>query len=154
VRILPNTVSPSKQFAFGWRMRDDKQMPAKGPNSTDGLENVLVRLSDGAVLARLAGTYWTLGDSRANQLDTNVTWSIDERAVVETAIGRWLTYAQTYVTLADGKAMTVDILVLFEPLIRARMAKEFRDDYRLRVRSDKPATFEQSGRLRVAHGDA
>ena len=37
----------------------------------EGVENVLVRLSDGEVLAVLGGNYWTRGEYRANQFDTD-----------------------------------------------------------------------------------
>jgi len=149
VRVLPNTTSPSKQLAFGWRMKGGQRMPVNGPDREEDVENVLVRLSDGAVLAKLGGHHWTLGERHANQLDTIVTWSADERAVVETQSGRWSTEAQTYAAIASDKVSTLDLLALFEPKIRARMAKEFRDEYGLRVRASDPAAFEKNGRLRV-----
>jgi hypothetical protein len=149
VRVLPGTTSPSKRFAFGWRMKGGQRVPVNGPDREEDVENVLVRLIDGAVLATLGGHHWTLGDRHANQLDTVATWSADEDTVVETQSGRWSTEAQTYAAVAGDKAATLDLLRLFEPQIRAKMAKEFRDEYGLRVRSDDPATFEKNGRLRI-----
>lgn len=149
VRVFEETMSPSKRYAIGWRMKRGKPLLAEHPDTED-VENVLIRLSDGAVLAVLGGNRWTRAGYRANQYDTDAVWSADERAVIESASQRWDTYALTYVTIANGdKAATADLLPLVLSAAKATLPKKARDDYVLRVRHDRPALFEKGSRLRV-----
>lgn len=149
VRVFEDTMSPSKRYAFGWRMKAGKPLP-KEHADPEGVENVLVRLNDGVVLAVLGGNYWTRAQYRANQYDSIATWAADERAVVEISSGRWDTYALTYVVIADSdKAATADLLALVLPATKATVPKQVRDGYVLRVRADRPAIFEKGGRLRI-----
>src|SRR6202042_2599135 len=58
-RVIVKTISPSKRLAFAWRLADrpPTDRPAEGdPN----LENLIIRIADGAVLARSHGSYWDL----------------------------------------------------------------------------------------------
>ena len=58
VRVFEETMSPSKRYAIGWRMKAGKPLPAEHPDTED-VENVLMRLNDGVVLAVLGGNRWT-----------------------------------------------------------------------------------------------
>jgi hypothetical protein len=148
-RITPNTASPDKRFAFGWRLKAGKPAPADYPNPQD-VENVLVRLADGAVLAAIGGKGWNLGPMHASLYESYASWSADSRAVVETASDKRETYALTYVALEDGdKAATLDLLSLVLPAATAKLRRRDRDEYVMRVRYDDPATFEAGGRLRI-----
>ncbi len=89
----------------------------------DGVENILIRLADGAVLARLGGTYWANGEMRANRDDVTAAWSPDSRAVIEVSNDRWDTYSLAYyaVDRAD-KAAALDLRALVEPALKAKAA--------------------------------
>src|SRR5437588_11701230 len=51
VRTLYKTTSPSGRLAFGWRLTD--RLPTVVPEENDpNLENILVRIGDGAILAK------------------------------------------------------------------------------------------------------
>src|SRR5262245_4964698 len=63
MRVVADTTSPSKNYAFAWR--SPQGLPS-GNDIPDNIENVLVRLNDGAVLAKLGGEYWATGEMRAN----------------------------------------------------------------------------------------
>ena len=148
-RIIPNTMSPDKRFAFGWRQKAGKPAPENYPDPQD-VENVLVRLADGAVLASLGGKGWNLGAVHASLYESYASWSPDSRVVVETASDKRETYALTYVALDGGdKAATLDLLSLVLRAATARLPKRDRDEYVMRVRYDDPATFETGERLRI-----
>jgi hypothetical protein len=66
MRVFVDTISPSKQYAFAWRSPDG--LPT-GNDTPEGVENILIRLSDGAVVAKLGGAYWATGQMRANRYD-------------------------------------------------------------------------------------
>ena len=74
-RAILKTVSPSKRLAFGWRLSN---RPATDrPEQNDPyLENFVVRIEDGAVLARSRGAYWDLGSTIAKAF-LIAAWSPD-----------------------------------------------------------------------------
>ena len=86
MRIFADTTSPSKKYAFAWR--GPEGLPSGRDIPSNGVENVLIRLSDGAVLAKLGGEYWATGQMRANRYDLLAVWSPDSRAVIEVANSR------------------------------------------------------------------
>ena len=86
VRVFADTISPSRKYGFAWLSPDG--LPS-GRDIPLRVENVLVRLSDGAVIAKLRGEYWETGEMRANRYDLRAAWSPDSRAVIEVANGRW-----------------------------------------------------------------
>ena len=61
-RVFANTTSPSRNYAFAWRTAQGLPSGRDAPND---VENVLIRVTDGAVLATLGGTYWETGEMRA-----------------------------------------------------------------------------------------
>src|SRR3954451_21938596 len=60
MRVVADTTSPSKEYAFAWRNEQGLRLGSDQPPS--GVENLLVRISDGAVLAKLGGKYWATGE--------------------------------------------------------------------------------------------
>lgn len=145
LRVFADTVSPSKKFAFAWRS-------STGLLQRDGLpggdiENLLVRLEDGRVLARLGGQYWDTGESRANRYELSAIWSADSRTVVEIANNRWDTESLACYRIGESEAAVVDLLPLIGPMLRAKLPAARRDSYSLRVRSDLPVRLDAKGRL-------
>ncbi|NVO15858.1 MAG: hypothetical protein HXX10_17630 [Rhodoplanes sp.] len=147
VRVIAETVSPSGRHAFAWGAPDGIE---REPD-VENVRIVLVRLADGAVLAKLGGHYWSTGEMRANRQAESAVWAPDERAVVEIADSRWSTYSLRYVALAkDGAARTLDLLPLVETAARARLRQAMPRETKGRefmVSGDAPARLDARGRL-------
>ena len=86
MRVVADTTSPSKNYAFAWR--SEQGLPSGRDPPPAGVENLLIRVTDGAVLATLGGTYWETGEMRANRYDLLAAWSPDSQAVIEVANSR------------------------------------------------------------------
>lgn len=144
VRVIADTISPSKAYAFAWRTPGG--LPT-GQEIPDGVENVLLRLSDGAVLTKLGGRYWKTGDMRPNRYDLVVAWSPDSKAVIEVANSRWDSDSFAYYLLDGNAATKVDLRALVEPVLKAKISTKQRSDYAFRVREEMPVTLDPSGHL-------
>ena len=125
--------------------------PGGLPSGSDippGVENVLVRLSDGAVIAKLGGEYWATGEMRASRYDLLAAWSPDSRAVIEVANSRWESDAFTHY-LIDGATVTkFDLRTLVEPAMKAKLPARKRESYSFRVLDEPPVTLDVRGRAR------
>jgi hypothetical protein len=82
-RIIPKTISPSGRLGLAWRVVDGP--PTVQPRADDpGLESLIVRIEDGAVLAREHGTYWDIGEKYAPRQYVRATWSPDSQLMIRT----------------------------------------------------------------------
>jgi hypothetical protein len=80
-RAIVKTISPSKRLAFAWRLAD--KPPNSRPDDNDpNLENFVVRLEDGAILAKSHGAYWDLGTKIAKAY-LMTAWSPDSGLLVK-----------------------------------------------------------------------
>src|SRR5579864_5833012 len=80
-RVIVKTISPSKRLAFAWRLA--KRPPGAVPDdNADDLENFVIRIADGAVLAKSHGAYWDLGTKIAKAY-LMTAWSPDSRLLVK-----------------------------------------------------------------------
>src|SRR3954454_13976285 len=52
-RVFADTTSPSRKYAFAWRSAEG--LPSGRDLPSNSVENVLIRLMDGAVLTKLGG---------------------------------------------------------------------------------------------------
>ena len=148
-RVLPDTTSPSGRLAFAWRQPDGS---FEGEPDTERVENLLVRLTDGATLAKLGGTAWHTGTMRANRLDEIAVWSPDSRLVVEISNDRWNTFSLRAVALdADAVVATGDFAERIEAAARAQLRKRTRGGAGLafRVDGDTAPTLGNDGLLRL-----
>jgi hypothetical protein len=145
MRVFADTISPSKQYAFAWRSPDG--LPS-GDDIPSGVENILIRLSDGAVVAKLGGEYWATGQMRANRYDLVAAWSPDSRAVIEVANSRWDSDSFACYLLDGVAATKVDLRALVEPAIKAKLPPRKRDGQSFRVREDLPVTLDARGHTR------
>jgi hypothetical protein len=101
--VIAKTISPSKRIAFAWRLTN--RPPTNRPENDDpNLENLIVRLEDGAILAKSHGTYWDLGQKIAKQYVFAV-WSPDSRLLVKVAQSAEFTSAELF-SFADDDAAT------------------------------------------------
>jgi hypothetical protein len=93
--------------------------------SGDGIpsrvENILIRLSDGAVVTKFGGEYWATGQMRANRYDLVAAWSPDSRAVIEVANSRWDSDSFAYYLLDGVAATKVDLRALVKQAIKAKL---------------------------------
>ena len=146
LRVFADTTSPSKELCI--RLAD-RAGPAVRPRSLpSGVENLLIRVTDGAVLATLGGTYWETGEMRANRYDLMAAWSPDSRAVIEVANSRWDSDSFAYYRIDGATATKLDLRALVEPVMTARLPPRNRQGNSFRVREDLPVTLDARGRLR------
>jgi hypothetical protein len=145
LRVFAGTTSPSREYAFAWRAAQG--LPS-GDDIPDDVENVLVRVSDGAVLATLGGTYWETGAMRANRSELMAAWSPDSRSVIEVANSRWDSDSFAYYRIDGATASKLDLRALVEPVLTARLPPRNRKGNSFRVRTDPPATLDARGRVR------
>lgn len=145
VRVFADTTSPSKKYAFAWRTPEGL---ATGRDIPSGVENVVVRLSDGAVIAKLGGEYWETGEMRANRYDLLAAWSPDSRAVIEVANSRWDSDSFAYYMIDGGTVTKLDLRTLVEPATKAKLPARKRESYSFRVLDDPPVTLDVRGRAR------
>ena len=145
LRVFADTTSPSKEYAFGWRTAQG--LPA-GDDIPSDAENVLVRVSDGAVLATLGGTYWETGGMRANRYELKAAWSPDSRSVIEVANSRWDSDSFAYYRIDGATASKLGLRALVEPVLTARLPPRNRKGNSFRVRTDLPVTLDARGRVR------
>ena len=145
MRVFANTTSPSKNYAFAWR---SAQGLPSGDDIPNDVENVLIRVTDGAVLAKLGGTYWETGEMRANRYDLLAAWSPDSRAVIEVANSRWDSDSFAYYRIDGATATRLDLRALVESVMTARLPPRNRQGNSFRVREDLPVTLDARGGVR------
>jgi hypothetical protein len=145
LRVFADTTSPSKEYAFAWRTAQG--LPT-GDDIPSDVENVLVRVSDGAVLATLGGTYWETGGMRANRYELKAAWSPDSRSVIEVANSRWDSDSFAYYRIDGATASKLNLRALVEPVLTARLPPRNRKGNSFRVRTDLPVTLDARGRVR------
>ena len=145
MRVVADTISPSKDYAFAWRGAQGLSVADPPP---PGVENLLVRLSDGVVLARLGGEYWATGEMRANRYELAAAWSPDSRSVIEVANSRWDSDSFAYYRIDGAAAVKLDLRALVEPVMAARLPPRNRQGNSFRVRTDLPLTLDARGRVR------
>lgn len=146
MRVVADTTSPSKNYAFAWR--SEQGLPSGSDPSPAGVENLLIRIADGAVLAKLGGEYWATGEARANRYDLIAAWSPDSRAVIEIANSRWDSYSFAHYRIDGATATRLDLRALVEPVMTARLPPRNRQGNSFRVREDLPVTLDARGRVR------
>ena len=145
LRVIADTASPSGKFALAWRSAQGLPRGDKAPSGE--IENVLIRLADGAPLAKLGGVFWATGEMRANRYDVIAAWSPDSGAVIEVSSDRWDTYSLGWYRLDGGdKAATLDMRALVEPALKAKLPPAKRVGYSFRVREDLPVKLDARGR--------
>ena len=146
MRVVADTTSPSKEYAFAWR--SEQGLPSGSDQPPSGVENLLIRISDGAVLAKLGGKYWATEEMRANRTDLLAAWSPDSRAVIEVANSRWDSDSFAYYRIDGATATRLDLRALVEPVMTARLPPRNRQRNSFRVREDLPVTLDGRGRVR------
>lgn len=115
-RVVDDSTSPDGTLAFAWR--NPEGPPTEQPDSDDKLELVMVRLADGAVLAKSPTEYWSTGTIRANRLVEQIAWSPDGRLAVRTFEDR---VGTARFELFSPEAAPFDLKPLAEPAVRRKV---------------------------------
>lgn len=149
MRVLSDTASPDLRFAVAWR---DRNHSGSAEPDVDDVDNVLVRLRDGAVLLTLGGNHWETGELRANRRDEIAVWSKDGRWMVEIANDRWDTFSLRAVALGDDAVIgNADLLPLIEKETRAlrsrRKGGPSGQSLSFRIDADEAPRLSTSGEL-------
>ena len=136
-RVIPGTISPSKQIAFAWRE------PGKAPTEQPDIyqvESVLLWLHDGTALAISPGSYWDTGMARANRYDFHAIWSPNSRLVIELLDFRWSTEALRLYSLGEhGKpVLSLDLKPIMEHAVRKQLRKTVQNEasYAFEIQGD------------------
>jgi hypothetical protein len=119
-RVIVKTISPSKRLAFAWRLTN--RPPTDRPENDDpNLENLIVRLEDGAILTKSHGTYWDLGQKIAKQYMFSV-WSPDSRLLVKVAQSAEFTSAELFSFADDDAAIgPFELVKIIDPAVREKL---------------------------------
>jgi hypothetical protein len=153
-RAIAKTISPSQRLAFAWRLTNAP--PTNRPEKNDpDLENLIVRIEDGAVLAKSHGSYWDLGQKIAKQYMFAV-WSPDSRLLIKVAQSAEFASAELFSFAKDDAATgPFELVEVVEPVVRAKMPSvkdpnvRDADNYGF-VFSSKPAmTIDNNGLIRA-----
>ena len=147
MRVVADTTSPSKNYAFAWR--SEQGLPSGRDLPPSGVENRPdPRRLTAPCWPSSAATYWATGEMRANRYDLLAAWSPDSRAVIEVANSRWDSDSFAYYRIDGATATKLDLRALVEPVMTARLPPRNREGNSFRVHEDLPVTLDARGRLR------
>jgi hypothetical protein len=151
-RIIPNTTSPSHRLALAWRLND--KPPVRRPDEGDpALESLIVRVDDGAILAKSKGTYWNTGDRYAPRQYLSAAWSQDSRLLIRTAgVGSGTDSAEVFAFAADDRVTgPFDLVKVLDPAVRAQMkGVKGLDEYLLRFCYKPEPTIDDQGLIHAS----
>lgn len=151
-RVIPKTTSPSNRLAFAWRLTSS----APGYQLHEGnpdLESLIVRVEDGAILAKSRGTYWDMGDRYARAQYLSAAWSPDSRLLIRMAgkgdephSAELFAFAQD-----DGVTGPFDLVKVLDPAVRAEMkgVKDV-DGYTFRISHMPSMTIDDQGLIHAS----
>jgi hypothetical protein len=119
-QVILKTRSPSKRLAFAWRLTD--RPPTNKPLDNDSnLENFIVRIEDGAVLAKSRGTYWDLSTKIAKAY-LFTAWSPDSRLLVKVQQSAESSSAELFTfTEDDSAAGAFELVNVVKPAMLAKI---------------------------------
>jgi hypothetical protein len=119
-RTFYKSTSPSGRLAFGWRLTD--RPPTATPKENDpNLENVVVRIGDGAILALSHGAYWDLGTKIA-KAHVAAAWSPNSRIAVKVEQREESASAELFAFSDDDTAIgPFDLADLLKAALLAKM---------------------------------
>jgi hypothetical protein len=122
-RVIADTVSPSRRLALAWRAPGSA--PTELPDDGDDIERLVIRLADGAVLARSKGAYWDTGETHVNRLQEHAAWSPDSRLMVESFDSRFSTdLVELHAIGADDTASSrLDLLKIMQAAVERQLKR-------------------------------
>lgn len=126
--VIEDTVSPSKKLALAWR--SPHASPLEQPADNDNLELLILRLADGAILARSATEHWNTGEMRANHRSETAYWSTDSRYLVRSFSMRYGSDRLELYAIGsrgDTASAPFDLLKLLDAPLRAQLKPRLKD---------------------------
>jgi len=119
-RVIVKTTSPSKQLALAWRLTD--RPPVYQPIEHDNqLENLIVRIKNGTILAKTRGTYWATG-GRTQKASVIASWSPNSHLLITGMQSVDSTVLELFTFLPDGTVIgPLDLVTVLEPAARDQM---------------------------------
>jgi hypothetical protein len=152
--VIRNTLAPSKRLGLAWRTPDAP--PTEQPDD-DKIELLVVRLFDGAVLARTKTEYWDTGEGHVNRLEEFAYWSPNSRLMIRSFNDRCSTdNVELYAFNPDDKVTgPLDLLKIIDAAARAKLKGRVKnaDGYDFSLTSIKdeetPATIDDRGLIRA-----
>jgi hypothetical protein len=129
-RVVDGSVSPSKRFALAWSSKKTGPLDQNVDNWPYDLEDMVIRIADGAVLARVPGIFFDTGQLHSNHESETGSWSPDSHYLVESVQDRYATPRfELYAIEPDDRLIgPVDLNKIVEPVLRARLRASGRDD--------------------------
>jgi len=110
-RVVDGSVSPSNRFALAWSSKKTGPLDQNIDNWPYDLEDMVIRIVDGAVLARVPGIYFDTDQLHSNHESETGSWSPDSHYLA-----------------GDRLIGPVDLNTIVEPALRARLRDSGRDD--------------------------
>ena len=130
-RVIPKTISPSKRLALAWRFTD-RRPPTNQPLEHDRyLENVIVRIGDGTIVAKTHGTYWVTG-GRTQKANVIASWSPDSHLFITGMESTEFDTAELFTFGADNTVTgPFDLVKVLEPAVRAQVRDSKKYSFRI-----------------------
>lgn len=149
-QVIYKTMSPSKRLAFAWRLTD--RPPTAKPNENDPhLENFVVRIDDGTILARSRGSYWDLGNKIARAFlftawspNSHLMFKVEQRS--ESAVAELYSFTENDTALGPFDLVTV---IKPEILTKMHVTNDAEEDYGLLFSAKPDMTIDDQGLLHV-----
>jgi hypothetical protein len=148
-RVVEKTISPDGKFALAWRHPDKD--PAAVTEDDSDLELLLIRLADGAVLAKADTEYFRIPGQAANRRGEFAIWSPDSRMVIRMYDLRYGTDVFTLYRIGADGTLTGELALdkMIEQAVFARLKAIGRnpEDYGVLI-SNNGNTLSNAGVLR------
>jgi hypothetical protein len=146
-QVIVKTISPSGRLAFAWRLVNRPPTDRPGENDPN-LENLIVRLQDGAVLAKSRGSYWDLGTKIAKAY-AFAAWSPDSRLMIKVEQSARSASAELFSFTGDDVALGPFEMVKIIQLATLAQMQGVKDasNYQLLFASKPAITIDDQGLL-------
>jgi hypothetical protein len=146
-RVIPKTTSPSNRLALAWRLTSSAPGYQLHEDNPD-LESLIVRIADGAILAKSRGTYWDMGDRYAKAQYLTAAWSPDSLLLIRMAGRGDAPHSAELFAFAQDDSATgpFDLVKVLDPAVRAEM-KDVNDvdKYVLTISTQPSMTINDQG---------
>jgi hypothetical protein len=151
-RVIPKTRSPSGRLALAWRLKSS----APGYQLHEGnpdLESLIVRIDDGAILAKSQGTYWDMGDRYAKAQYLTAAWSPDGSLLIRMAGKGDAPHSAELFAFAQDDSVTgpFDLVKMLDPAVRAEMKDvNDADKYVFAISTQPSMTIDDQGSVHAS----
>jgi hypothetical protein len=151
-RVIPKTTSPSNRLALAWRLTSSAPGYQLHEDNPD-LESLIVRVEDGAILAKSQGTYWDMGDRYAKAQYLTSAWSPDSHLLIRIAGKGAAPHTAELFAFAQDDSVTgpFDLVKVLDPAVRAEMKGDNDEDkYVFKISSQPSMTIDNQGLIHAS----